>query len=157
MNKSADIQINCAHTDDLPEILEVRYDALYESACEFYSSREVKLLLQDAGIEELRYMINKSLLFKAVHTDGTIVGSAGHYKGHLRHLYVRPDLQGYGIGKKLLNYTEQHFIKTSNTSVLQLGSALCSSGFYQKNGYTLVEETQDWDGSHYIKFEKKLA
>lgn len=157
MNQSPDIQINCAQTDDLPEILEVRYDALYKSACEFYNSREVKVLLQDAGLDELRHMINESLLFKAIHTDGTIAGTAGHYKGHLRHLYVRPDLQGYRIGKKLLNYTEQHFIESSNSSVLQLGSALCSKGFYQKNGYTLVEEAQDWDGSHYIKFEKRLA
>ena len=119
-----DIQINFAQAEDLPEILEVRYDALYQSAWAFYSPREVKVLLQDSGLHELRLMVTDSLLFKAVNVDGAIVGSSGHYKGHLRHLYVHPDYQGLGIGKKLLHYTEKHFVKNAHIPLFYYGWVL---------------------------------
>ena len=68
---------------------------------------------------------------------GTLYGQTADCDCILNTLYVLPDYQKKGIGKKLIEYTiKKHHLKALNLEVRQSNDAV---GFYQKMGCILTE------------------
>jgi N-acetylglutamate synthase-like GNAT family acetyltransferase len=95
-------------------------------------------------LEALRHEIEDGVIFWGFELEGDLAGVMGiQDKGDvslIRHAYVRTRLRKRGIGGKLLNYLE-----SSTRKPLLVGTwkdASWAVSFYQKNGYTVVSETE---------------
>lgn len=141
--------------EDLPRVLAIRYDAFQAIAWDYYSAQEVKVLLQDVSIEELRTMIELQQLF-GCEEGGVLVGVAGWFEGVLRHVYVDPASQGKGVGGSLLAYVEKQYKSVTQAEEIKTGVTTYAVSFYEKQGYDVVEKATDWDGSRFVRMVKPL-
>jgi len=147
--------IKVAKIEDLPRILEIRYDAIIENSAQTYSPREIKILLQDANLAELREMILDQKLFIA-YVEQQIVGLTGWKDLTLKHVYIDPKFERRGIASKLVMHTQQDYITRTKNNILKTGCVLYAVDFYQKQGFEIIHQVKDWDGSEYYQMEKKL-
>ena len=102
--------IHCrkAERSDLPQILELQYSA-YQSEARLLNNFSIPPLTQT--LSELEEEHEKGLVLKAVDENGEIVGSVRGHVGSgtlfIGKLMVRSDLQGQGIGTRLLGEMEK--------------------------------------------------
>jgi diamine N-acetyltransferase len=115
--------------------------------CLFYSNEA--LTLQYNKKEQLFYMI---------YEDGTNLGFIGiehNYNGEtvtkIHKIYLLPETQGKGIGKKVIEEIEKLALenksKALSLNVNRFNSAL---GFYQKIGFEIVDEVNIEIGNGYL-------
>jgi GNAT superfamily N-acetyltransferase len=93
--------------------------------------------------------------------DEIIAGLSGYtWAGmcEIEFLWVRPDLQDQGLGRRLLHAAEQE-ARQRGCSIIILGSySFQAPDFYRKNGYKLVGQVDDCPPKHSnYYFKKNLA
>ncbi len=132
--------ITKANCKDLREILDLQYLA-YQSEARLYNDPNIPPLSQT--IEDVGMEFDRGTFLKAINEDGHIVGSVRAYSDngtlHIGKLIVRPDLQGQGIGTKLLKEIErvcphkryELFTGTKSTRNIRL---------YERVGYVKFKE-----------------
>jgi GNAT superfamily N-acetyltransferase len=150
------VQIRLARQEDIPRILEIRYQTFSHCAPSAYSQAEVQLLLDDVDPSEFERMVEQASLFVA--EDGAVVlGCGGWLLDALRHMYVSPESTRAGIGSAPLRVVEPDFLARSGHDVIRAGVILYARPFYEKNGYQFVSlETDSRDGSQFYMMRKKL-
>ena len=148
------MKIVTAIAASLPRLLEIRYDAIQACAPAYYTDREVKTLIQDADLREMRTLMGNGHLYVAQIGEET-VGMAGLLDGHLRHVYVDPRYFRKGIGSALVRYVEAAYLEAGGHT-LKTGAAIYAAEFYRALGYRPLQEATDWDGSRYFILEKQL-
>jgi GNAT superfamily N-acetyltransferase len=86
---------------------------------------------------------------------GTLTG-----KGKITRVYVRPDLQGRGLGKRVMEHLEQHARATGRASVF-LNASTVAKRFYESLGYRLREAKchtlEDGAKLDYFEMDKPLT
>ena len=96
-------------------------------------------------------------VFAAVQ-DGAIVGTVSFSlpRSKLYSLFIEPDVQHSGIGKRLVQHIEEHAARLG-CSELQLSAAITAKPFYDRLGYATIrfEERVD-DGSTWL-MSKRLG
>jgi len=110
----------------------------------------------------------KEQLFYMIDEDETNIGFIGiehHYKGKtvtkIHKIYLLPETQGKGIGKKVINEIGKLALENNSTilslNVNRFNSAL---GFYKKIGFEVLEEVNIEIGKGYLMedyvMEKKI-
>jgi len=94
------------------------------------------------GREELRSEIAKGVAFSVCELDGEVVGAMGIQPVRnvdlVRHAYVRPDRQGSGIGRALM----EHLRRGASRQVLvgTWAAATWAIRFYERSGFGLVDD-----------------
>ena len=94
------------------------------------------------GRDELRGEIAKGVAFSVCELDGEVVGAMGIQPVRnvdlVRHAYVRPDRQGSGIGRALM----EHLKRGASRQVLvgTWAAATWAIQFYERNGFGLVDD-----------------
>ena len=138
------ITITKALQDNLQEILDLQYLA-YQSEAKLCNNLNIPPLTQTIKDVETEFI--KGIFLKATDENGVIVGSVRAYSDndtlHIGKLIVHPDLQGQGIGTKLLKEIEcicpheryELFTSTRSKRNIQL---------YERVGYVKFKE-QDID------------
>ena len=102
--------------------------------------RRAPLLRQTDHPEKLRQSFEQSQLVLSAWEGERLVGIArvltdGYQVSYLCDLAVEPDLQGSGLGKRLINAVTERVAGTE----LVLRDSNLSSGFYEHLGFTPVE------------------
>ena len=143
-----------AEQNDMPRLLEIRFDAFAAQDFHDYSAREYKVLIQDVDLQELRAMIQAQCLFVAQEDDETICGLAGWYDGALRHVYIDPAYQGQGIARQLIDKVETNYCERTGNRTIATGAIAYAKPFYEKLGYSVVRQGRDWDGSLFYQMQK---
>ncbi|MCJ7544991.1 MAG: GNAT family N-acetyltransferase [Phycisphaerae bacterium] len=81
-------------------------------------------------------------------------------KGKITRVYVRPDLQGQGLGKRIMAHLEQQARGRGHTSVF-LNASLVARAFYEALGYRLREAKsatmEDGQRLEYFEMDRPLA
>lgn len=110
----------------------------------------------------------KEQLFYLISEDETTLGFIGiehHYKSQavtkIHKIYLLPETQGKGIGKKVIEEIEKLALENHSTSLLlnvnRFNSAL---SFYKKTGFEIIDEVNIDIGNDYLMedyvMEKKL-
>ncbi len=62
-------------------------------------------------------------------------------EGHVRHFAVDPDLQGTGVGRRILETTLAS-AEANGATILHLTASLTAVGFYETFGFQCVEEAE---------------
>jgi len=135
---------------DVEVVVALRHAALSASAPSVYSAREVGELLDGLDVDELRAMIGDRQLFVA-ENDGRIVGCAGWRGKYLRHVYVAPDSQGEGVGKRLVAHAESDFQRRTSAAVIHVASVIYARPFYEKFGYELTAKERSGSEPYWMK------
>ena len=74
----------------------------------------------------------------------------------LRQMAVAPAYQGKGLGKKILRFAEEK-AKNNGSTLIRLHARKTATGFYGKNGYSLLGEEFTEVGIPHFEMEKRLA
>lgn len=132
--------IQKAEKKDLKEILDLQYLA-YQSEAKLLNNFDIPPLKQT--LEEVEKEYNNGIFLKVIDENEGIVGSVRAYSQddilHIGKLIVQPDLQGQGIGTKLLKEIErvcphktyELFTSSKSTKNIKL---------YERLGYKVFEE-----------------
>ena len=86
---------------------------------------------------------------------GGITGCWGSTEeSYLTSIFVLPDYQGKGVGRKIVETLEadEYFRRAWRTEV---GSSLTAVSFYRKMGYEYKNETADADKYGVVRLEKR--
>lgn len=142
---------------DLPEILALQYLA-YQSEAKLHGNPDIQPLRQT--LREVESEFARGVFLKAVDGDQVIVGSVRAYSQngtlYIGKLIVRPDLQGKGIGSRLLEAVE----RTAPGSRYELFTSVKSANnlrFYQRRGYKAFLEKPAAPGLSMVFLEKRGA
>jgi GNAT superfamily N-acetyltransferase len=87
--------------------------------------------------------------------DKDIRGTGCCVQNWVQTVFVSPDYQGTGIGKKLMTHLEK-VIRNKGYSTSVVPSSTTAYRFYRKIGYTKTKVINDEDSGRNIIMEKKL-
>lgn len=84
--------------------------------------------------------------------NDSIVATGTLIKNEISALFVKPDCQGQGFGKVIMNELESR-AKNKGFSVISLDVSLPSRGFYEKLGYKILpEQSLDVGEGQHLKY-----
>jgi ribosomal protein S18 acetylase RimI-like enzyme len=139
-----------ANREDLEEILSLQYLA-YQSEARLCNNPNIPPLTQT--LEEVESEFAAGVFLKAVDEDGHIIASvrarSDHGVLHIGKLMVHPDLQGRGIGTRLLAEIERAYpharyeLFTSDKSDKNIK-------LYERAGYARFKERDMGDGLRFV-------
>lgn len=145
-----------AEFDELQAILDLQYLA-YQSEAKLLNNPNIPPLKQT--LEDIEKEYEDGFILKATEEGGAIAGSVRAYSKdgtlYIGKLIVRPDLQGQGIGTRLLNEIERlcpherYELFTSSKSVRNIR-------LYERLGYRIFKERMVSDDLKFIYLEKML-
>ena len=112
---------------------------------------ESKLQIQSIGLrhEVLRWVHGETV--EAI----LLLKKTTHNQVKMRQVAVHPSLQGKGLGKKLLTFTEE-WCKKNNISSIELNARETAIPFYLSMNYHMVGEPFTEVGIPHIKMVKSL-
>lgn len=137
---------NIFETNEIKKLLNYVWIDTYK---EFFSKETIKYIVEESQtIDKLSLEIkNNNLLFLVAKNNlDNIVGLATVQKGEskifLKRLYIHPNYQRKGIGKKLLlnilNYSEDKkaiYLEAEKDNINAIN-------FYKKNGFNIIEDKE---------------
>ena len=148
------IEVQQATAADAEAILTVQ-KAAYASEARIYDDWQIPPLTQT--VIEMQADIERLVVLKAV-LDGGIVGSvrAGLVGDtcHVGRLVVRPDLEGRGIGSRLLREIEARFPSAARFELFTGHRSERNLGLYQRRGYRIFKTEATSDTLSLVYLEK---
>jgi GNAT superfamily N-acetyltransferase len=92
--------------------------------------------------EEDRWFVEVLVLHECdvtvAESAGTLLGFIGRYAHTVRHLYVAPEAQGLGVGRRLLEHAKR---REPRLELWCFAENLRARRFYERNGFRPAEET----------------
>lgn len=148
--------IKPAEKTDLQEILSLQY-LTYQSEAQLLNNPNIPPLKQTLAETEKEF--SDSIFLKVVDEDDTIVGSVRAHLAdgtlHIGKLIVRPDLQGQGIGTKLLQAIER-VCPCKRCELFTSSKSIRNIRLYERLGYQVFDEKAVSDHLKFIYLEKVL-
>ena len=130
--------IRRAEADDANSISDVIVRALRETNAGDYTPEIIARLELSFSPAAIRQMIDQRTVFVAM-AGPRIVGTASLDGQAARTVFVRPDVQGRGIGRLLMQAVEA-VAREREVLVLHVNSSITAQPFYARLGYTVVRE-----------------
>lgn len=135
------IHVRAASPDDAKVLVAVLRAAVGALAGTDYSADERAAWIANVTDDQMREGLQTTDTETLVaEVDTEIVGFATREGDLIRALYVRPELQGRGIGSELLNVVEAA-ARADGVHRLTVSASLNSIGFYTAQGYVRVGES----------------
>lgn len=136
------MQISKARRDDLEAILNLQR-AAFESEARLAGHFDIPPLLQT--LQEVEQEWREGLILKAVDASGALVGSVRarltEETAYVGKLMTRPDLQGRGIGTRLLTAIEEA-CSQPRLELYTGANSLRNLKFYERAGYVRFKEEE---------------
>jgi predicted N-acetyltransferase YhbS len=158
--KSSAFQIRKATRGDAAGILECLREAFGEYRANYTEDAYLDTVLT-AESREAR--LAKSSVFVAVDGMQQVVGTVGcsqvhEGEGHIRGMAVRPQWQGAGVARQLLERGEMELrgMKCLRVSLDTTEPLRRAMRFYERNGYQRSGKVADFFGMALIEYIKKL-
>jgi ribosomal protein S18 acetylase RimI-like enzyme len=125
---------------DLKAILEINLRAIFETCVSQYALSDLKQWVGDRSENNFEKILESTRLYVA-EQNGRSVGFLNVIPGEILAVYVHPDHQGRGYGKKLLLKGIQEAKQDSHEVVVF--ASLNAVAFYEKFGFERQEEVKD--------------
>jgi putative acetyltransferase len=113
-----------------------------------YAAPVVELIAANNAPDKVAQRLAERDVFVCLDGD-RIVGTIGLGGDKLRSLFVEPDLQGKGVGARLVAHLEEHARQTG-VAELQLSASITARGFYERLGYRMIRFDARDDGSTFL-------
>jgi N-acetylglutamate synthase-like GNAT family acetyltransferase len=138
---------------DAGDISAIISRALRETNAKDYTNEVIERIERTFSPFAMIQLINKRTVFVATVND-RIVGAASLDGALVQAVFVSPDLQGEGIGKRLMAQIERTARK-GGISVLTVPSSITAESFYAQVGFRAVGESC-YDDERTIIMERSL-
>ncbi len=133
------MRIRRARKADAREISNLRRKTLINVNGKDYAKEQIDYFMEIASPEKISENISMRDMFCIVNNENEIMGVVDLKDNKIGGLFVKHDQIGKNIGTKLLKFIEG-FAKKKKLSKVHLFSTKTAIGFYDKNGYKMVEE-----------------
>lgn len=148
------LTIQKADKNDLQEILNLQYKA-YQSEAKLLNNSEIPPLKQT--LNEIEKEFDDGIILKVINEDNFVVGSIRAYSQNdtlfIGKLIVLPDLQGQGIGTKLLIGIEK-FAPHKRYELFTSSKSVRNIKLYERLGYHIFDEKLISDNLKFVYLEK---
>lgn len=151
------MNISKAQPQDLAAILELQYLAFRSEAIRHndFNIRPMRQTLAEVQAEH-----ECGVILKAVDERGAIVGSVrGHSEGgtlYVGKLIVHPDMEGRGLGTRLLTEIERHF-PPQRCELFTVADSERNIGLYERAGYIRFRVEEHPSRPRMVYLEKSAA
>lgn len=155
--------------EQLPIVRDLAYKIWPHAYGSILSVAQLDYMLDNFySLESLAQQMDNGHVFMMAEIDSKIVGFAsyelhhgGSTKTKLHKIYVLPETQGSGLGKKLIEEVAQKAIAAQNTHLfLNVNKYNSAQKFYEKLEFTITQEEVIPIGNGYVMddyvMEKKL-
>ena len=139
MSKSKPTHVRAATVDDAPAVSRVILEALRQSNTKDYSPEVIARVEASFSPSALLKLFKQREVFVA-HHDQQIVGTASLDGRAVRTMFVTPDVQRQGIGRRLMKTVEGAAIR-AGIDVLAVPSSVTAEGFYANLGFKAVRDS----------------
>lgn len=144
-----------AQREDLQEILDLQYLA-YQSEAKLCNNPNIPPLTQT--LRDIEQEFQTGIVLKCMDHNHVIVASIRGYAGngsfYIGKLIVRPDLQGQGIGTKLLEEIERNY-PYKRYELFTSSNSLRNIKLYERLGYVVFKEQEAAKNLKLIYLEKQ--
>lgn len=145
-----------AEQQDLQKILDLQYLA-YQSEAKLFSNPNIPPLTQT--LQELQEEYAKGIILKAVDADNVIVGSVRAYFQndtlYIGKLMVHPDLQGQGLGTRLLSELESKY-PSKRYELFTSSKSERNIKLYKRLGYVVFKHKDISEGLVFVYLRKEV-
>ena len=151
------MKIRRAYPEDSVEISKLALEAIDNVKTKEYSLEQIREWKNLNIVSNVETWFIDREVFVAIE-DNKIVGTISLNKNKFSRFFVKPDHQGNGIGKKILEFVEKR-AKNNGYETIWMTSVLNSIGFYKKMGYESKEEVVfNYNNVKFpeLKMEKRL-
>jgi len=157
MNNLSNLYIRKFNEKDAESCSEMIFSTIEISLSEAYSTEQRDFLKKGVKAEVLSKKANEDYVI-VVQKDDHPVGIALLRENYISKVYVKPEIQGKGLGRILMTILEKR-AETRQHKEIILDSFLNSVGFYAKIGYQeLPEQEQPPNhGLKIVRMKKTLA
>lgn len=148
-----------AKAKDLSVIQELAYKIWPSTYGEILSEEQLKFMLDKFyALDFLEIQMNNGQHFILFEEENTTYGFASYElnyddsgKTKIHKIYVLPQTQGKGIGKKLIDFIEEIAINNNNLGlILNVNRFNKALGFYEKIGFEIIETVDIEIGNGYL-------
>lgn len=139
MSKSRPIHVRAATVDDAPAVSRVILKALRQSNAKDYSPEVIERVEASFSPSALVKLFQQREVFVALH-EQQIVGTASLDGRAVRTMFVTPDVQRQGIGRRLME-TVEAAARRAGIDVLAVPSSVTAEQFYANLGYKAVRDS----------------
>jgi len=148
------ITIRPAEISDADAISRVIKSALRISNAQDYPASVIDRLVKYFDPEDIKGFIQHREVFVALNGFG-VVGTASLDRNTVRSVFIAPDMQRLGIGRRLMARVE-HSARSAAVPRLIVPSSITAVSFYEKLGFHRVKEVFR-DEELTIVLERELA
>jgi GNAT superfamily N-acetyltransferase len=124
---------------DLERLSFVVNTTIHKSYVEFYSPEAIEYFLKLHAKGNMKKDIPNGFTF-ILELEGKIIGTGSIVGNEVKRVFVLPDYQGKGYGKKIMTKIEKKAL-TNGVLRLELCASLPSKDFYLALGYKIVRFT----------------
>jgi len=149
MDTTKDITIRGFENGDASDVSQLIIDNLMLVNNRDYGEEAIKQLARFYSPQRLLEYAQDGNMYVAVE-HSMIIGTAALDQGRVRNVFVRIDHHQQGIGKILMQHIED-IARQQGKVRLGLRASVSAVVFYQKLGYTIVEEIEECIGNAVIK------
>ncbi|WP_298120112.1 GNAT family N-acetyltransferase [Flavobacterium sp.] len=151
--------ISVVSKNQLSIIRDLAYQIWPNAYGEILSNEQLEYMLNLIySIDSLEKQIDNGHTFLLVEDGNQYVGFASYElnyensnKAKIQKLYVLPQIQGKGIGKKLIDFIKEIAVENKNLSlVLNVNRFNKAKDFYEKYGFEITKEVKIDIGNDYI-------
>ncbi len=148
-----------AKPKDLQLIQELAYKIWPDTYGKILSEEQLNFMLQKFyALDFLEVQMNSGQNFLLIEDENVTYGFASYELNYdnsgntkIHKIYVLPETQGKGIGKKLIDYIiEKAVLNTNSAVILNVNRFNKALGFYEKIGFKIVETVDIEIGNGYL-------
>ena len=153
MTESLTTELRSFRPDDLDGLKQLIHHTIEVSYTEYYPPKVIDFFKQFHSEKDIlqRTQIGHTLVAL---TEGKIVGTGSFVNNTILAVFVHPDTQKNGLGKKIMAELEAGVVTTGDGQI-ELDISLPSRQFYQGLGYIVNEEViRDLGEGQKLKFWK---
>ena len=136
------LKIRPAKLEDAKAVSDMIRKTLWISNLQDYGSENIKRVVENMSPEQMRENFTARFTLVA-ELDAIIVGTAAHERGIVKTVFVDPEHQRAGIGRRLMDEIIGHSTRRREPH-LDVRSSIIAERFYQQLGFEPLKEL--WEG-----------
>jgi putative acetyltransferase len=132
------MHLRAFRNDDLPDVIAVFRDAIYNIASSDYDADQVRVWAKHLeAVEEVSTHLGQGMSVIAEDDLGVVAFGQLHPADHINYIYCRQRGRGKGYAARILNHLEAEAARLG-VRVLHTEASLTARRFFAKHGYTMV-------------------